>query len=245
MSTVFTVILIGLSTKLTLRVMSVEGRIGTLSRLGDFIPGQFLSFVFPWMALSLLNSSGRTWFYLVLGLVLGAGTPLVYASPLAREYLAEIFKRHPQDIVIWAAIMTGFTTCLFGVALSAFSFWGWVPIDSGAHSMAATPIQADLYFLWQLANAIPVLELPAALHWTPTISHTGVAVGIMTVIFKLMVAIPTVAIVTHWWHRRRVEAVLREWNKTFHRIAPTKASNSERLVAQAGDDQSDLHSPSE
>jgi hypothetical protein len=54
--------------------------------------------------------------------------------------------------------------------------------------------QAATYFLWHLAEAVPVLRIPATLNWNPRFAFDSSAAGVALLAYKILIILPTIAI---------------------------------------------------
>lgn len=63
-------------------------------------------------------------------------------------------------------------------------------------------VAAIEYYLWHLADAIPVLKVPATLNWTPDLEFSSVGAGVRLLAYKILVILPVIKLARGWLERR-------------------------------------------
>jgi hypothetical protein len=86
------------------------------------------------------------------------------------------------------------------LALEAFAgttmlLWGHGLLSSAAPLTPALPT-AERYYIWQVANTVPVLDIPTTLGWKSPVMFTDHWSGVLLLTFKLFVLLPLIGLFT-------------------------------------------------
>jgi hypothetical protein len=123
--------------------------------------------------------------------------------------------QHPMPAVVSALFALFVLIEVFAAMTSVLAQSGWVEVSgftstngraSESESSRASHSGSDIYpamelfYVWQLLDAVPLLDLPRSLNWRePSHAVTDHVGGVFTVAFKVLVVLPVVALGVQVW----------------------------------------------
>jgi hypothetical protein len=149
--------------------------------------------------------------YLYLALLLGLLIAVVaYMSTQAgREFLRRSgtptdFDSSKADLRLYFVPLVVASWAVF-LALPLFADFTMLLYERGLVDLATTdaahPVSrgrlADFY-LWHLAEFIPVIDIPETLRWPPPVIYTGSWVGSLVLLYQLFVLVPIILLFRHY-----------------------------------------------
>jgi hypothetical protein len=111
-------------------------------------------------------------------------------------------RRGAYAFVFQGLILVAFLVSLFGLVTSlVIGLWGF-PISGHGHAEHLSATDWDVYFIWQIAHAIPSIDLTYTFGWAAPVEVSSVVIGMIVLIFKIAVSLPVVAYAARWWRLR-------------------------------------------
>jgi hypothetical protein len=127
-------------------------------------------------------------------LVIGAGLLISGAS---RKQAYEMLSRYGSGFVIlWAALVLSYIVVMYSWMTSIAVDLRWIKLSNSYGPFRTATIEE--FYVWHLVNAIPVLDLTNTFHWSPPLTYTSFAVGLLILAFLATAAAPMIAIVAEW-----------------------------------------------
>jgi hypothetical protein len=105
-----------------------------------------------------------------------------------------------QGPVAYALLIVILALTIFSALSVMLSAKAWLAAGSTEASNSMTWMS---FYLWEFADAIPVLEVTKTLSWEPSLTYNDARMGSLVLLFKLTAILPTVAMLTDYWRYRR------------------------------------------
>jgi len=131
-------------------------------------------------------------------------------TPAGREISLVNFETDWMGTVVVAMALVGFATAGFATVSTFLYGHGVGALGGSAVRGRAVADAAYAYYVWHLADVVPVLEVPKTLNWTLNHPFTDVAHGALTVAYKAMVGLPAAFAVAKLVTRWIIEPQVRE-----------------------------------
>jgi phospholipase C len=162
----------------------------------DF-PVRIFTMMAVWAATLLAFSWSLPWLQVII---------LVYGTYLAVTgmRLTEFWKmwvfwlpqrRRTRQVAAYNAIFAFITLSAFCALLSSVLYL-YVPVHIAAHRPGGNILW--MYtgtYIWNLAEAVPALEIPSTLHWTSPMQASGLWGELFLLVFRLLVLTPVLALI--------------------------------------------------
>jgi hypothetical protein len=145
-------------------------------------------------SLDATDSSYVAVFPLVLLMLLGLPAIYVLFSMALRRKRAAVLRRFGRwsygDVIWWSALVIAIPAVTFGVISASLVHWGWLGVDGVAPSDPNLPYKAFETYVWNLADAIPLLKVPETLNWEPSLRFPTFWGGALVLAYKVLVILP-------------------------------------------------------
>ena len=100
------------------------------------------------------------------------------------------------DNVYWSLLLVLIPTVFFASITALLLDHGKIAVAEGQLPEHRLSFSSFAYYLWNLADAIPVLEVPKTLNWTLDYSLGGWLAGSLLLLYKLVLIVPFVRLLT-------------------------------------------------
>jgi phospholipase C len=104
-------------------------------------------------------------------------------------------RRRTRQVAAYNAIFAFITLAAFSALLSSVLYL-YVPVQIAAHRSGGNILW--LYtgtYVWNLAEAVPALEIPTTLHWASPMEASGLWGELLLLVFRLLVLTPVLALI--------------------------------------------------
>jgi hypothetical protein len=126
---------------------------------------------------------------------------LTRAASRKRAY-SLLSQRNAMLVILWWAIVFSFTVAVYAwITAMCVNHFHWFKLSGTNGPYRTTTIEE--FYLWHLAQAIPVVNLTDTFHWRPPLTYTSFFVGLLMVVFMVTVAAPMIAFAAEWRRFRR------------------------------------------
>ncbi len=99
------------------------------------------------------------------------------------------------DILWFSALVVVIPAVGFAAVTSVGVHHGFLKADGMPAAISDLPFAAFGLYIWNLADAIPVLEIPDTLLWKPQMTLTTTAGGVLVLSYKVLVILPFVQLI--------------------------------------------------
>jgi hypothetical protein len=123
------------------------------------------------------------------GVVQFVGVPVIGQLRWPNEAWAKIVRNFAILFVSNAILIVALMTEVFSTWTA---FWHNRGIIDGSHSIADGFAAAERFYLWNLFDAIPSLNVTDSLHWRIGLTYTDSRSGALLLAYKVMVILPIV-----------------------------------------------------
>jgi hypothetical protein len=125
----------------------------------------------------------------LLALMAAIGLYVLALRPTRGRVLKYVAKWSVADQLFWGLGLLVVPTVAFAVVSAILLHHGALGVD-GTTTDDALPWRTLETFVWNLADAVPVIKIPDTLNWDPKLSFTTMSGGALVLAYKLLLVVP-------------------------------------------------------
>jgi hypothetical protein len=151
----------------------------------------------------------------------------------SREHAIRVYDRYGLAApTLFAATVALYSLVLFSWVASVLSAHGWVSIF-GTDGIRKEGLGFYLAaFGYEMAKAIPVIDLSDTFQWKPPYSHSGFMAGILLLMFRIAVLAPIIGFYGAYWRHIRERRKARSVQEAVITDTPAPSVSSEPRVGR-------------